>query len=151
VEPNNGPIPVFLHQSASVRRRGYIPMMMTRQRGTFWGPPPATNGSTEGDAMPDEQVLRPTGIDGSLSFDGSLSAIVTRGNLGGSDEATRSKSVDGLGLEVTDTFTVTRAPLDQAAHYELTNAQGQVIHGGVGDNLSDALLDMAAETEGKDI
>jgi hypothetical protein len=36
-------------------------------------------------------------------------------------------------------------------HYELTNAQGEVIDGGIRGSLSDALLEMAICTEGKDI
>ena len=34
-----------------------------------------------------------------------------------------------MGLEVTETFKVTEAGLDELNHYEPTNAQGEVIHG----------------------
>jgi hypothetical protein len=56
-----------------------------------------------------------------------------------------------MGLEVTETFKVTEAGLDELNYYELTNAQGEVIDGGIRSSLSDAFLEMAVRTEGKDI
>jgi len=41
-----------------------------------------------------------------------------------------------MGLEVTETFKVTEAGLDELDHYEVTNAQGGVIDGGI--NISSA-------------
>jgi hypothetical protein len=52
-------------------------------------------------------------------------------------------------LEVTETFKVTEAGLDELDHYELTNAQGEVIDGGIRGSLLDAFLEMAIGTEGR--
>ena len=52
-----------------------------------------------------------------------------------------------MGLEVTETFKVTQAGLDELNHYELTNAQGEVIDGGIRGSLSDAFLEIAIGTE----
>jgi hypothetical protein len=54
-----------------------------------------------------------------------------------------------MGLEVTETFKVTEAGLDELDHYELTNAQGEVIDGGIRGSLSDAFLEMAIDAEGR--
>ena len=64
---------------------------------------------------------------------------------------TRSAEVDSMRLEVTETFKVAEACLDELNHYGLTNAQGEVIDGGIPGRLSDAFLEMAIGTEGKDI
>ena len=95
------------------------------------------------------QIIRPATVQATSSIPSPRIIVVPSSPP--ETESTRSKSVDTLGLEVTDTFTVTRTPLGETAHYEMTNEQGQVIHDGVGDSLSHALLDIAVETEGKDI
>ena len=53
-----------------------------------------------------------------------------------------------MGLEVTDTFKVAEAGLDELDHYEVTNAQGGVINGGIRGSLSDAFLELVIGTEG---
>jgi hypothetical protein len=53
-----------------------------------------------------------------------------------------------MGLEATETFKVTEAGLDELNHYQLTNAQGGVIAGGIRGSLSDAFLKLVIGTEG---
>jgi hypothetical protein len=65
--------------------------------------------------------------------------------------STRSAEVDSTGLEVTETFKVVEAGLDELDHYDVTNAQGGVIDGGIRGSLSDAFLELTVGTEGKDI
>jgi hypothetical protein len=56
-----------------------------------------------------------------------------------------------MGLEVTETFKVTEAGLDELDHYDVTNAQGGVIDGGIRGGLSDAFLELTVGTERNDI
>ena len=76
---------------------------------------------------------------------------VLRGETAPDAGSTRSAEVDSMGLEVTETFKVTEAGLDELDHYEVTNAQGGVIDGGIRGSLSDAFLELTIGTEGKDI
>jgi len=72
---------------------------------------------------------------------------VLRGEAPPDAGSTRSAEVDSTGLEVTETFKVTEAGLDELNHYELTNAQGEVIDSGIRGSLSDAFLEMTIGTE----
>ena len=76
---------------------------------------------------------------------------VLRGEAPPDAGITRSVGVDSMGLEVTETFKVTEAGLDELDHYEVTNAQGGVIDGGICGSLSDAFLELTVGTEGTDI
>ena len=73
---------------------------------------------------------------------------VLRGEAPPDAGSTRSAEVDSMGLEVTETFKVTEAGLDD---YELTNAQGEVIDGGMRGSPLDDFLEMAISIEDKDI
>ena len=74
---------------------------------------------------------------------------VLRGEARPDAVSTRSAEVDSMGLEVTETFKVTEAGLDELNHYELTNAQGEVIDSGIRGSLSDAFLEMVIGAEGR--
>ena len=56
---------------------------------------------------------------------------VLRGEAPRKPGARASAEVDRMGLEATETFKVTEAGLDELNHYELTNAQGEVIDRGM--------------------
>jgi hypothetical protein len=55
-----------------------------------------------------------------------------------------------MGLEVTETFKAPRQ-VGRINHYELTNAQGEVIDGGMRGSPLDDFLEMATGIEDKDI
>ena len=76
---------------------------------------------------------------------------VLRGEAPPDAGSTRSAEVDSMGLEVTETFKVTEAGLDELTHYELTNAQGEVIDGGMRGSPLDDFLEMAIGIEDKDM
>jgi hypothetical protein len=73
---------------------------------------------------------------------------VLRGEAPRTPGARASAEVDSMGLEVTETFKVTEAGLDELGHYEVTNAHGGVIDGGIRGSLSDAFLELTVGTEG---
>jgi hypothetical protein len=52
-----------------------------------------------------------------------------------------------MGVEVTETFKVAEAGLDELDHYEVTNAQRGVIDGGIRGSLSDAFLELVISIE----
>ena len=73
---------------------------------------------------------------------------VLRGEAPPDAGSTRSAEVDSMGLEATETFKVTEAGLDELDHYDVTNAQGGVIDGGIRGSLSDAFLALTRDTDG---
>ena len=74
-------------------------------------------------------------------------ALRAAGRYGFSDAA----ALSGYALTENWTFKVTEAGLDELTHYELTNAQGEVIDGGMRGSPLDDFLEMAIGIEDKDI
>jgi hypothetical protein len=90
--------------------------------------------------LPARADLDPSRADGRLAWRGTPDA-----------GSTRTAEVDSIGLEATETFTVTETGLDELDHYQLTNAHGGVIDGGIRGSPSNAFLELVIGTEAKDI